>query len=670
MMGPGFTFPPGSGGSVTGGVKKIDTYSPDVAGNLILSSALRATQEGAKANGRRVQDGVVVSGSNVFNSPSANFLTTMKVGDKYFIPYAGDDVSGTKPCGQCLVGVVTAINSNTQFVGSVAATISISGTRTLTDVGTTNSQSVLNSTTGFNKGDIGKMVTVPNGGLPAITGGTPFSTMITTLNTANQVGINRRCLSTNTNQSVTIPGATIIWGTDDQAALQAAIVKATAAKVPLLLEYGETGCYILGSSLIVNTNTNVQGYGKGFSQIWVCGTGPNLCAFTTIDANDNPVYGPNTFISKIRLKSFTIDSTGHNPHTYTSSNKGIYIKWCYDLEVDDLEIINTPATSVGCDYLPRGRVTNCNIRFGGKCVPILGGNAGGAGIGIGTGSLATENILICGNHVEDCGAKAIFSETQVSKTTGIYSMGTVISNNTVQWSTVGISDRGEDKTLITGNTVMFCGKGITTEPGFGGTGSTVEYSKECFITGNVVIVPPASIGIYLDHDIGSVKVSNNLLKPYGNGASYGIQYSPTLNTATTVGDIEISNNQILEGNTNGFLEGIMIAAGTSLRSVRIANNTIVNTGLSNATPRAGIQISATSITKLTIIHNHMDERRSGTSRFMGWGTRITGTNITRLVYLDNDDTYNMINAPDVMMGGIDVSGAGTISTSYFRKYSI
>jgi hypothetical protein len=579
----------------------IATNTTNITSNTTAITALKSNiavkrDYNAKGDAVMLTDAVITAGNTTVTSASASF-SSADVGKTVCIPYAGTGAT----VGQSHITTIASVTDAHTIVLTAAPTLSIVGARTVTDAAINLNTINLNSATAnFTQGDIGKKISIPGAGLTiGNSGGSPQACYIATIVSSTQVTLTRRAMATVSAQTVTIPGATLIYGTDDTTVLQSAITAGAAAKKPVILEAGK---YLTTAALVPVSNTKVIGFGAGASVIYPCGT--NFAAFQ--NAQTGVVSNA---LTDCHFSDFEVDGIGVTASTYTTGNKAFYIRPMIRPIFKNLYVHNTSATGIGCDWLVDYQITNCTAEHCGRQIAEFGSGAGGAGIGIGTGLWTEEPGTIQGNHCFDNGNYGIFVESQTSN---IQSKGIRIIANDCRWNNIGIGDHATEGTEISGNTVEYnTTNGIDVSWGF----VTSLFSKNGHINGNV-IRNNFSIGIAINHKDGSFTITNNEI----TGGATGIQC--TMTTGGTLLTMSIKNNIIHE--STGSARGIYFPSGT-WNVVELDNNTIFNVNNSTSTTRPAIHLTPTSITRLYVTGNKAWDTRAAGSKTQSYGLVLTGT---------------------------------------------
>jgi hypothetical protein len=604
-----------------------------IAAGFVKTSVNAKRDYNAKGDAILLADAVVTGGGTTVTSASATF-TNADIGKVVCIPYAGTGAT----VGQSHMTTIASVTDAHTIVLAAAPTLSIAGTRTVTDAAINSGSTTLTSATAnFTQGDIGKKISIPGAGLTiANGGGAPQTDYIATLVSATQVTLTRRALATVSAQTLTIPGATLIYGSDDTNPLQNAINASASTKQPLVIEPGR---YLITASLVPVSNTKIAGYGAQATTIYPCGTG-SWSAFQNAQT-----AVPSNALSDIQLTDFEIDGIGNTGSSYTTVNKGVYLRPMIRPVFRNLYIHNTGATGIGCDWLLNGQIIHNTIEHCGRQVFEFGSGGGGSGIGVGTGLWTEEPTDIAGNNVSDCGKYGIFVESQSSN---VLSRGIRIFGNDSRWNGYGIGDHATEGTVIDGNTVEYnTTNGIDADAGF----VAGLYAKNGFITNNI-LRNNFSVNIYLNYKDGSYTINNNEI----TGGATGIQC--TMVTGGTLMTTSIKNNIIHE--STGSARGIYFPSGT-WNVVELDNNTLFNVNNSTTTTRPAIQMTITSCNRLYVTGNKAYDTRATGSKTQSYGLVLTGT-YPRFVYDRNDFQDNATGTADLT--GATITTTATPSTNY------
>jgi hypothetical protein len=253
---------------------------------------------------------------------------------------------------------------------------------------------------------------------------------------------------------------------------------------------------------------------------------------------------------------------------YTSFAKGIYVTHLSGCSFVNLLVVATAATGIGIDYLYDGTtVRDCRVVACGRLNG--GGQPGGAGIGIGTGSRPLESFVITGNHCAGNARFGIFVEAQTS----LASTGGRIIANACEQNRHGIGDAGMAGLVVAGNIcVGNTGSGIVVDSG---TLSPIV-GREGHVVDNVSS-RNGEFGIHVDTTVG----------PGGRGYTFrgnrcerngkaGVKLSS--NATRAIVGIVVADNDIHE---NGSVGIHVTSTGAVARDLSIAGNRLAGNGQTN-----------------------------------------------------------------------------------------
>lgn len=204
--------------------------------------------------------------------------------------------------------------------------------------------------------------------------------------------------------------------------------------------------------LTPKTGVSIIGENNAKSILYVYGiSNSGVCLFGQNESLDG-------VISKCSFSSFTVDMSECVVSNYSWRGKAFYMHGVTECIFRDLQLIGTPATSLGIDCLKNVIIDSVYVKSGGRLWSK--GGYGGAGIGIGTGLWVNENYIIRNCICDDCGNFGIFIENQANHTTPDF-QGQIIANNIVlNGRGCGIGARTTKNVLVTGNNVYNCIVGL------------------------------------------------------------------------------------------------------------------------------------------------------------------------------------------------------------------
>lgn len=165
---------------------------------------------------------------------------------------------------------------------------------------------------------------------------------------------------------------------------------------------------------------------------------------------------------------------------YSVQTKGFFFQRFRRCVFTRLWIRDTGATSIGIDFADDSYIGNNLIQRGGRLAEY--GMFGASGIGIGTGKLQSEPLLIVNNIVMDAKNYNIFFERQGQ--TDFASRHNLVANNICIGGTHSFGDCGVDGTLVTGN--QFVGAIQSAVIFHGATVGAAGPSSSSLLTGNYI----------------------------------------------------------------------------------------------------------------------------------------------------------------------------------------
>ena len=192
--------------------------------------------------------------------------------------------------------------------------------------------------------------------------------------------------------------------------------------VNLLHEHGggtiyiPKGVYYFNSPIYWKSNVNLKGQGIGQTILKTRGgTSSSLIdGYSLIYSQE---YSSDTSldniepIENINFSDFTINGEELNMKP-SYKGKGIFIQKLYDSSFRNLKFEGTGSTALGVDMLHHCIIENVICVNCGRTYEQGSNTTGCAGIGIGTGGLAIENLVISNCQTYGCGQFGIFIEDQ------------------------------------------------------------------------------------------------------------------------------------------------------------------------------------------------------------------------------------------------------------------
>ena len=326
------------------------------------------------------------------------------------------------------------------------------------------------------------------------------------------------------------------------------------------------------------SNVSIRGAGRGRT-ILKCGKNEDTTLYSLFWNCEQDNIKTN-----MKFEDFTVDMTdmGNNNTPYSHKGKAFYIQCNTNSIYRDLELIGTPSTALGVDFLNNVVIDNVDCNNCGRLwtpdyTNSLGQKIegpGGAGIGIGTGFLPIENVKVVNCTCRNCGHFGIFFEHQGLFGTGTeLSKGVIIANNIITDSRCyGIGIRGGYNYTVSGNQVYGCVKdGIFLNSGENGTEPNNGHLLDLVninITGNTCSNNGFN-GITIDgaSKINGVKINGNLV---AENKKYGIALGDRNLKNNSRNNISVTNNTVIGNSSDIYIDELFIP------STRLINNDINN----------------------------------------------------------------------------------------------
>lgn len=326
------------------------------------------------------------------------------------------------------------------------------------------------------------------------------------------------------------------------------------------------------------SNVSISGAGRGRT-ILKCGENEDTSLYSLFWNCEK-----NNIKTNMKFEDFTVDMTDMANETtpYSHKGKAFYIQSNTNSVYRDLELVGTPSTALGIDFLNNVTIDNVDCDTCGRLWVFDYTNSegikyegpGGAGIGIGTGLLPIENVKVVNCTCRKCGHFGIFFEHQAIFGTGNgteLSKGVIIANNIVtDGRCYGIGIRGGYNYTVSGNQVYGCARdGIFLNSGESGWEANNGHLLDLVninVTGNTC-TDNGFNGITID---GSSKV--NGLKISGNLVSRNIKYGIALgdrNVKThSRNNISVNGNTVVGNGSDIYVDEAFV------NSTRLSNNDI------------------------------------------------------------------------------------------------
>lgn len=688
---------PGGDGIVMAHDSLLDSH-----GNLFLKKgqAVDSTGQsfgakktfGAVGNAKISYNGSTIASNTTLVCSDCNF-SIIDVGKTIGIPYAGADTL-SQGIGNTFQTSIASVTNSTTVVLSAAPIKIIVASRIITDAAMTINSNILTSATAsWTKQDIGKKVIIPGAGEyrvltssgpgAVLTADSLLTCYIIGYTNSTTVILSEKALNTISARTLTIPGATVIWGTDDSQALQNLINYSVFYGKKAVIEQGR---YLVIHQLLVHSNLDLSGFGYGNTILQPLS--PNGATGFSLFWGQQGTNSDSTYY-KLSFRDIEMDGIGVTTNNYTSYNKAFYIRPATNLLIDHCYVHDFSATGIGTDFLQNYVVSNNVVIHNGRQFfefSQFGTMYGGCGIGIGTGLNSVEQGLVSGNVLINNGNHGIYFETQNST---LQTKGIKVIGNSIKWSgNAAMADYGNDGAEFSDNSGSYNTYAI--EGGSPGYLSTPNYTKNgqyfnnAFknnfnalliqtqqggqtIRGNTFTVDTllGTNGIKIVLHSGTfandVTLQNNYVRGY---AAKGISIEPADGSAK-YGNVNIDHNQIYNTGTAGVnAPGINLNSPISTLSVQDnASFDLRATGFKTQT--YGLSITAGTVANLYIGGNIFTGNITGTQSITGVTNTFTRPTYSTAGTWSADQTFNNIlfNANATYNVGSNTNNALTVYTN-------
>lgn len=329
--------------------------------------------------------------------------------------------------------------------------------------------------------------------------------------------------------------------------------------------YVPAGKYCFRSQIFWKSNVSMRGAGMETTFLYGEGEVFDLIKATEFSSTGSDGGNPEAWLRSVKFEDFQIDLKGLTSPYSNVSGKAFFILYMKNARFRNLILKNTIGTALGCDFLVDTVIENVYTfnagRNWGKPNVINQGDPiaiGQSGIGIGSGAVPEENVVITNCFTYNSGNYGIFVETQSPEV--FRSKFAKIINNYTEGNRIGISNRGSANTLIDGNT---CFKNnldgvIVNSGGYGD------------IISNNFILENKRNGITVPADyVGDVLINNNKVgKNKGNGIFI------EANNLGQANNIRITANEVYNNGQVGIL--IPNQTGIKHENIEVLDNTIYN----------------------------------------------------------------------------------------------
>lgn len=472
-------------------------------------------------------------------------------------------------------------------------------TRTVADAAITTATAVLTSATAaFTSADVRSTITVAGAGaagglltatIVKVSSSTTVTLSVNASTTVSAASITLKAFLTTSISSVTtgvatlanvagstVSGVSVLYGTDDTTAIQAAITAAAVAGGTVILPPGN---YITTSTLTPASNVTVRGVGAATAL---------YMASTTAFAAFSGTFSVGTPLTGFALMDMTIDGA-YMQTAFNVGNKAVFIQYLSGCVFLNLTVQNTLASGLGIDFLTGGTLIH-DVRALNCGAGSWGGSQGGgsAGIGIGTGQHTIEEFTISDCHASGNGTFGIFIETQPGTCSlGMKIIGCSAENNQLS----GFCDAGGQGAQWIG-----CWSYNNLVAGFTNCSGTVSGSvpgqdtlwSNCVAWGNGqhgFSYSPFKFGNSATYQPNAVcRVSWKGCKAAANGSQ---GFFINTNTGGTLDGLEFDN---CESYANGS-SGLILSGSGTAKNVVVTGGAYYNNATISSTDKFGLRIN-------------------------------------------------------------------------------
>ena len=421
--------------------------------------------------------------------------------------------------------------------------------------------------------------------------------------------------------------------------------------------YVPAGKYCFRHQIFWKSDVSMRGAGMGTTFLYGEGNVFDLIKATEFSSTGSDGDNPEAWLNNVKFEDFQIDLKGFTSPYSNVNGKAFFMLYMKKARFRNLVLRNTIGTALGCDFLVDTVIENVytfnagrnygNAGIIDKKTPVT---VGQAGIGIGTGAVPEENVVIKNCFTYNSGNYGIFVETQRPE---VRSKFAKIVNNHAEGNRIGISNRGSSNTLIDGNS---CFKndvaGILINHGGYGDVISNNYISENERNG---------LSVLADYDKDVLITNNKINKNKGNGIFI------ESNSLGQADNIKIKNNDV---DNNDYL-GIAIRNNTAVKhkNIEILNNTIYN---NNQAP--GNEVTAIVVRNVDNLqlkgNTFYDDQAQPTQKHPATIDEVTG-------FIDGNDfgeerEFTKINySSDIIVGdnvGLKRVASGEITFAEGEKY--
>lgn len=155
-----------------------------------------------------------------------------------------------------------------------------------------------------------------------------------------------------------------------------------------------------------------------------------------------------TYLEYCVFANMTIDGQNQvlNGGSYDVGTKGMFFEGFRNCLFTDLEFLDTGATALGIDFADRSVIQRVKVERGGRLAAV--GNPGASGIGIGTGWLSSEPLIIADCITIGCRNYGVFVERQNAATDYFDAQHTLVHGLISKENNYGFGEEGCNGTVL------------------------------------------------------------------------------------------------------------------------------------------------------------------------------------------------------------------------------
>jgi hypothetical protein len=431
------------------------------------------------------------------------------------------------------------------------------------------------------------------------------------------------------------------------------------------------GTSLLRGSIFWKKGVSLIGQGIGRSVLAKSNTHNTSAYFSAI--NYTPGY-PSVAspFDDLVFANFEVDGSGVSfpAGAQWISDKAIFMQHLRRCIFHNLYLHDTVGTALGTDFMRDCIISSVIVERGGRGWDGVTG--GHAGIGIGQGMTAEENVTISNCHTKDCGHWGIFVEKQTDPgvIAGKPRGNKIIGCSVTGTKGTGIGDYGCEDTIIMGNSVT--GNGVSNLAAYREGIALMQGAEGAQVLNNIVTDNVGDgIGIKTTAGNGSTIAGN---KVHRNGRcgifvqagttfkSYkfrdndlalngfdGLAFSGAHNDLTIAGNHAYNNGQ--DPTAAGAGSNFGIAMGGTVDGALVARNRCYD-NQSTKTQKAGISVASGTFTNYLMAGNHVTGNIDAKGIYVG----VTSPQLLAIRWNDN------LGAPNRSGGTATIANGATFAT--------